>query len=177
MPISSGDVGVMAASRSGWNRQHSSTYTNAPWYPYRDAITKVIIDYGVENIGSYAFYKYHYLESLEIGKSVSEIGQWSFVQTDLGSLHIPSTVEYIGPAAFRYCDGIKEVTFENSLKISADTFGFCDIAPNQMNDTISATLFATYDGVEYSSETKKYSVATYCYNMLVKCSGDEYAEF
>lgn len=79
------------------------------------------------------------------------------------------------------------VEFEfNGEKKTADTytiegdryvFTFCDIAPNQMNDTIYATLYATYDGVEYSSEPREYSVATYCYNMLEKCSTDEYAEF
>lgn len=55
-------------------------------------------------------------------------------------------------------------------------FDFTDIAPNQMNDTIYATLYATYNGVEYASETKEYSVAQYCYNMLSKYSTDEYAK-
>ncbi len=45
-----------------------------------------------------------------------------------------------------------------------------------MNDTIKATLYATYDGVTYVSETKEYSVAEYCYNMLDKYYTDEYAE-
>ena len=55
-------------------------------------------------------------------------------------------------------------------------FDFTDIAPNQMNDTIYATLYAEYDGVVYASETKEYSVAQYCYNMLNKYSGDEYSK-
>ena len=56
-------------------------------------------------------------------------------------------------------------------------FDFSDIAPNQMSDTISATLYAEFNGIEFASETKEYSVATYCYSMLEKCSADEYAEF
>ena len=57
------------------------------------------------------------------------------------------------------------------------SFDFVDIAPNQMNDTVYATLYADYEGVEYASETRDYSVATYCYNMLSKMSSDEYAKF
>ncbi len=55
-------------------------------------------------------------------------------------------------------------------------FNFADISPKNMNDTVKATLYATFDGVEYTSETREYSVATYCYNMLSKYSTDDYAE-
>ena len=55
-------------------------------------------------------------------------------------------------------------------------FDFADIAPNNMNDTVKATLYATFDGVEYVSETREYSVATYCYNMLNKYTTPAYAE-
>lgn len=56
------------------------------------------------------------------------------------------------------------------------TFDFDNISPHQMNDTIFATLYANYEGKEYVSETKEYSVATYCYNMLDKHTTDEYAK-
>lgn len=55
-------------------------------------------------------------------------------------------------------------------------FDFSDISPANMNDTVKATLYATFDGVEYASETREYSVATYCYNMLSKYNTDDYAE-
>ncbi len=55
-------------------------------------------------------------------------------------------------------------------------FTFDNITPDQMNDTISATLHAEFNGVEYASETKEYSVAQYCYNLLGKYSGDEDAK-
>ena len=55
-------------------------------------------------------------------------------------------------------------------------FRFRNIAPNQMNDTIYATLYATYNGVEYASETKEYIVAEYCYSTLNKYAADDYAE-
>ena len=67
---------------------------------------------------------------------------------------------------------VTEYTTENGKYI----FDFEDIIPHQMNDTIYATLYATYNGVEYASETREYSVATYCYNMLEKYNTSEYAE-
>lgn len=55
-------------------------------------------------------------------------------------------------------------------------FAFDNISPDQMNDTILATLYAEFNGVEYASEVKEYSVAQYCYNLLSKYSGDENAK-
>ena len=45
-------------------------------------------------------------------------------------------------------------------------FSFNDIAPDKMNDTIKAKLYATYGGTEYSSDEASYSIAAYCYVML-----------
>ncbi len=55
-------------------------------------------------------------------------------------------------------------------------FCFENIAPNQLNDTIKATLCAEVDGTLLFGDTVSYSVAAYCYNMLGKCVGDEYAK-
>lgn len=52
-------------------------------------------------------------------------------------------------------------------------FTFDSISPDQMNDTILATLYAEFNGTEYASKTKEYSIAVYCYNLLDKYSGDE----
>ena len=46
------------------------------------------------------------------------------------------------------------------------TIGFFNIAPNQMGDTITATLYATYGDEVYEGATLNYSVALYCTRML-----------
>ena len=56
-------------------------------------------------------------------------------------------------------------------------FDFNNIAPDKMNDTVYATLYADYNGTEYASETREYSIATYCYTMLEKYSSETYSEF
>lgn len=51
-------------------------------------------------------------------------------------------------------------------------FEFKDISPDKMNDTITATLCATYNGEEYVGEPFEYSIAEYCYSMLGKTDND-----
>lgn len=83
---------------------------------------------------------------------------------------------YSNPYVIFEFNGEKKIVDTYSVEGDRYVFSFSDIAPNQMNDTIYATLYASFGGVEYSSETKEYSVATYCYSILEKCSGNEYAE-
>jgi hypothetical protein len=52
-------------------------------------------------------------------------------------------------------------------------FKFCNIAPHRMGETITATLYATKDGVLYTSEPTTYSVKQYCYNQLAKESSSQ----
>lgn len=86
-------------------------------------------------------------------------------------------IGYVDPYVIFEFNGLKAKVDSYTLDGDKYLFSFTNIAPNQMTDTIYATLYASFDGVVFSSETKEYSVATYCYNMLEKCSADEYAEF
>ena len=55
-------------------------------------------------------------------------------------------------------------------KVSGDyyVFSFGNIAPDKMNDTITAALYAERDGQLFVSEKLEYSIADYCYRMLAK---------
>ena len=99
---------------------------DAPWYPYRDAIKKVVIEEGVTSVGSYAFYGcenlvvanlpqsintiggYAFggcrsLEGIAFSNSLKEIGYAAFEGTGLTSVTIPASVEQIGGRAFSKC--------------------------------------------------------------------------
>jgi len=65
---------------------------------------------------------------------------------------------------------------EYTIKDGRYVFEFTDIAPTKMTEKIYSTLYATYNGVQYSSATREYSVAQYCYDTLDDYSGDQYAE-
>ncbi|MBR4017081.1 MAG: bacterial Ig-like domain-containing protein, partial [Oscillospiraceae bacterium] len=78
-------------------------------------------------------------------------------------------------------NGVETVldTYTVSEDDSQYIFTFYNIAPNQMDDTLSATLYCTYAGTEYTGATLDYSVATYCYRMLnnsAVVNNDAYAE-
>jgi len=74
------------------------------------------------------------------------------------------------------CYGISKVIFE----LNGDTkevtnyvedgdyyvYSLLDITPYQMGETISATLYGSYDATAFIGEAKKISVADYCYTLL-----------
>ena len=73
-------------------------------------------------------------------------------------------------------NGTETVVKDYSISNDKMIFVYSNIAPNQMGDTIYATIYAELDGTIYQSETKEYSVSQYCYNMLSKYSSDEYSK-
>ncbi len=67
---------------------------------------------------------------------------------------------------------VKDYRIENGRLV----FGFDNISPANMNDTVKATLYAYYGDTLYQSSARDYSVADYCYNTLSNYSSDDYAE-
>jgi len=66
---------------------------------------------------------------------------------------------------------------ENTVTVSDYTvdangrysFAFTNISPKMMNDTLVATLYATYEGEVVACHTKSYSIKEYCAGVLSKC--------
>ncbi len=85
-------------------------------------------------------------------------------------------VGYTEPYVIFEINGKQTIVKDYVIEGERYVFRFRNIAPNQMNDTINATLYATYNDVGYASETREYSVAQYCYSTLEKYATDEYAE-
>lgn len=83
---------------------------------------------------------------------------------------------YTNPYVVFSLNGVETKVTKYTVENGKYIFDFEDIIPHQMNDTIYATLYATYNDVEYASEVREYSVAIYCYNMLDKYNTSEYAE-
>ncbi len=127
-------------------------------------------------------------DSLTINYQKSNIPQLKFAGASLSLQHnltinykvdksLFESAGYTKPYAVFKLNGVTTKVSEYTVSGNTYVFTFRNIAPNQMNDSIYATLYATYDGEEYASATREYSVAEYCYNMLNKCSDDEYAKF
>lgn len=73
---------------------------------------------------------------------------------------------YSNPYVVFEMDGTQTIVADYSIVGNYYMFGFSNIAPDKMTDTITASLHAMADGVEYTSEAMEYSVAQYCYSMI-----------
>lgn len=83
----------------------------------KSSVYKVVISYGVTNVGDYAFEDFTNLENVYIPVGVREIGRGAFSGCRaLQAIDIPPTVEKIGNNAFEDCDKIMSIQLPASLK-------------------------------------------------------------
>ncbi len=74
-------------------------------------------------------------------------------------------------------NGTEVILRDYEVKDGKYAFIYRNIAPHRIGDTVTATLYAYYGDTLHCSESKDYSVADYCYNMLGKTAGiDSYAK-
>ena len=122
---------------------------------YHWKIKKIIIEEGIENIGSWMFASMSELEEVEVPNSITRIGKRAFSGTNLykwngsetvvlpsgidkieegtfdycrfKSVVIPSNVKDIQRGAFYDCRDLENVYIENGVKrIGAQAFGYCN---------------------------------------------------
>ena len=126
------DTSSQTLTISGNNSGQMNNYGTSgqylpPWSSYKNEITKVVIDNYVSRIGSFAFYGFGKIETVEIGDSVMTIGTSAFnCCTSLKSVRIPDTVHSIGQNTFSGCCALEEVVISNNLtEIMNSTFEKC----------------------------------------------------
>lgn len=73
-------------------------------------------------------------------------------------------------------NGVQTVLTQYSVSNGKLVFCYRNIAPNQLQDTATATLCATFDGTLQTANPKDYSIADYCYSMLEQYSAGEHAK-
>ena len=121
--------GVLTISGTGVMMGYQADYMAiyAPWYDYRADIASVVIEYGAESIGSYAFYGCDHMTSLSIPDSVTIIRYNAFEGcAGLTNLKIPGSVTGIGFYAFGDCSGLTDLTISNGVAtISSLAFYNC----------------------------------------------------
>ncbi len=121
-------TGTLTISGTG-NMTVYSDYSNpSPWNAFKDSITKVIIENGVEDIGEYAFYECSAIKSVDISSSVKIIGEKAFYDcTSLESIDIPSSVKSIEYSAFKQCISLTSINLSDGLEsISSYAFESCN---------------------------------------------------
>ncbi len=75
-----------------------------------------------------------------------------------------------GGRTYTVTDYTVETMMVSGVETEVYVFAFKNLAPDRMNDTITATLHAAFNGEDYASNSVSYSVAKYCYNQLKKCT-------
>ena len=103
--------------------------------PWEDegTVEKVVIENGVTSIGKCNFWEYnkpHHLKSVEIGNTVTTIGERAFSHcTGLTSVTIPNSVTSIGESAFSDCKSLNNISISESVT-SLSSYAFFDTGTN-----------------------------------------------
>ena len=88
-----------------------------PWSAYAEQITKVVIEDGIHDIGQMAFYELPNLETVILGKDVTEIRNYAFKNcTSLTSINLEN-VDYIREGAFYGCSALETVTLGDNVTV------------------------------------------------------------
>lgn len=107
----------------------------APWFPYRDEVTALVIGNDISYIGNHSFRDHENIAELTIPGNVKTIGEWAFHYNRFASItiedgvesiengafndsqcatsiHIPASVSYIDGGAFTRCYKVTEFTVD-----------------------------------------------------------------
>lgn len=102
----------------GGNSDMSAFSGPYPWTDYNDSIKKIILQDGVTGINSSAFLNCTNLLSVEISNTVEYIGARAFYNCEkLSSVTIPDSVISIDSHAFESCDALSSVVIGNSVEL------------------------------------------------------------
>lgn len=125
------EQGTLTLTGSGkmydWVDDNEKENQRPTWNGYADQVKRVVIGYGIENLGNYAFYCHKNLESVEIPNSVTSIGKGAFYSCDnLLNVEIPNSVTEIGNYGFFSCNKLTEIKIPDSVKtIGSNSFAYC----------------------------------------------------
>ncbi len=113
---------------SGTGAMPDYTYSApAPWQEFANLITTVVVEEGVTNIGSYAFYNITGIATVSLPQSIKTIGSYAFYGcSGMTSVTIPEGVTSIGNYAFYKCIGLTSVIIpEGVISIGNYAFEYC----------------------------------------------------
>ncbi len=111
---------------SGTGPMYDCNWTNRPWYQYHTSIARLIVEEGITNIASSAFYNCSSLSEFQIADTVTHIGDSAFQNCQLGSITLPKHLDSIGRAAFAGCSSLESIMIPDGVtSIGFNAFQDC----------------------------------------------------
>lgn len=165
---------------NGWMPNRQTNYRYAYYdrysleYACKDSITTVILEEGIENIGSYAFQSTGALKEVYLAETITTIGIYAFANSGVETIELPETVTHIGNYAFT-SSALKEIYLPDSLEgIGEYAFQYCtgitEIAiPNHLGQEIGAGAFQGCSGLQRVTVPADYVIAASPYNCFDGC--------
>lgn len=117
--------GVLTISGSGAMTDYGAG--NPPWFDQKSSITSIVIEDGVQKIGTNAFRAFSNLTAVSIPDSVTSMGAYVFYScTSLTSIHLPKNLATVPTYGFYNCSKLTEVILpENLVTIGTYAFSGC----------------------------------------------------
>ena len=105
---------------SGW-----TTTTDVPWHSYRERITSLTVQEGINGIGPRAFSDCSNLTRISLPSTIISISDYAFSGCPITSIEIPDAVTSIGISSFQGTS-LTEITIPDSVrKIGKQAFRYC----------------------------------------------------
>ena len=183
--------GVLTIFGSGAVPNYSSRDA-MPWYNFRNAINRVVVEDGVTSIGSHAFWDFKHLTDVTIQGTAAiknyafdgctglsritlqgggSIEQYAFCNCDnLTSVNIQGDVS-IGSYAFSDCGNLASVTIQGNSSIGSYAFNNCDsLTDLTLSDALNSIGdYAFSDCGSLASVTIPSSVTSFGENAFSNC--------
>lgn len=117
--------GLLTISGKGYMNDYGLSFSEAA--PWGTDIKSVVVESGVLNVGSRAFYHCDKLTSVTLSESVDGIGNSAFEGcTSLRSIDLPDSLDYICDSLFKGCTALESVVIpEKVIDIRESAFAGC----------------------------------------------------
>ena len=105
------DTGLLTISGTGdMDDYPHSAEKRSPWYDHRKSVERVVIENGVESVGTDAFTGCNNLAKVVLPQTLRRISGYAFNScVSLAAIDLPENLQSIGEGAFRYCDSLKMI--------------------------------------------------------------------
>lgn len=149
---------------------------------YTDGTTTAEVEVGTDGILTQTLVRdagdYTAIQSVEIGKDVSSIGDYAFSDCrGLTSITIPSSVTEIGDNAFEYCSGLTEILIKSTtITIGTNAFLNCETLTSLTFENIDTeTIVAALEpwGLGLIDHVLVNSVVIYCSDGIIVINGSD----